>query len=829
MQPSLRRLSRVKLPFATARRLGVPPTVVSSGLRKKERVFSTLAPRWQAVETSAVAERIDASHTPKKSLIEALPPSCPGCGAPSQTVAPDLAGYYSADMSHVKAYLRHDQEHEQPNKREDDIYAAAVANLDPSLREQLGVTESTETPPKSEAALPLCNRCHRLINHREGVPIDHPSIQAIRAMIQESPHKRNHIYHVVDAADFPMSVIPDITRALDIAPLRSRGRRASKRNWFDGKHTNVEFIITRADLLVPQEDMSRKLMAYIIEVLREKIGREYRDNVRLGNVHLVSAQRGWWTPAIKQKILKRGGASWFVGKVNVGKSSLFEVVFPKGQKDYVDIEQVRKQAEKEKKASWDSSNSMTQKEREDAEFEAKFLADPEDILKEEAEESKSETEEEAEQPVETSVSEDLPVNEETIEKDFDQFSKEVGDQESTQEDPNSKSEEHPQDPTASEAFLAETPSQDGALDEAAQESIDLEDSFSTTSLLPPPQKEVDYPVMPIISHLPGTTASPIRIPFARGRGELIDLPGLDRNSMDQYVAPQHRSKLLLKSRKKTERIVLKPHESLVLGGGLVRITPATEDLIYLVHPFVELPWHKSSTEKAVARERGEIENARSGIVNWADEKARSEVRSAGVVSLSHDVTKAAAGPLARKDVVGLKAINLPFVVWAVDVLIEGLGWVEVTAQTRRFKRRPIYASDDAAGERKTEEQPQTKHEVEVHEDAKPDDQANTNEPPSPETNEEASPWSTTAEESSSQFDSSTFDPRVVPFPQIQVFSPYGACIGSRQSLMGSILNAPRKAKVKERPRQSMKAVKARRPKGTQPGEAPDTVARGVRR
>ncbi|KAK8248337.1 hypothetical protein HDK77DRAFT_374145 [Phyllosticta capitalensis] len=763
MQPSLRRLSRVKLPFATARRLGVPPTVVSSGLRKKERVFSTLAPRWQAVETSAVAERIDTSHTPKKSLIEALPPSCPGCGAPSQTVAPDLAGYYSADMSHVKAYLRHDQEHEQPNKREDDIYAAAVANLDPSLREQLGVTESTETPPKSEAALPLCNRCHRLINHREGVPIDHPSIQAIRAMIQESPHKRNHIYHVVDAADFPMSVIPDITRALDIAPLRSRGRRASKRNWFDGKHTNVEFIITRADLLVPQEDMSRKLMAYIIEVLREKIGREYRDNVRLGNVHLVSAQRGWWTPAIKQKILKRGGASWFVGKVNVGKSSLFEVVFPKGQKDYVDIEQVRKQAEKEKKASWDSSNSMTQKEREDAEFEAKFLADPEDILKEEAEESKSETEEEAEQPVETS------------------------------------------------------------------ESIDLEDSFSTTSLLPPPQKEVDYPVMPIISHLPGTTASPIRIPFARGRGELIDLPGLDRNSMDQYVAPQHRSKLLLKSRKKTERIVLKPHESLVLGGGLVRITPATEDLIYLVHPFVELPWHKSSTEKAVARERGEIENARSGIVNWADEKARSEVRSAGVVSLSHDVTKAAAGPLARKDVVGLKAINLPFVVWAVDVLIEGLGWVEVTAQTRRFKRRPIYASDDAAGERKTEEQPQTKHEVEVHEDAKPDDQANTNEPPSPETNEEASPWSTTAEESSSQFDSSTFDPRVVPFPQIQVFSPYGACIGSRQSLMGSILNAPRKAKVKERPRQSMKAVKARRPKGTQPGEAPDTVARGVRR
>ncbi|KAK7525246.1 uncharacterized protein IWZ02DRAFT_417734 [Phyllosticta citriasiana] len=740
MQSSLRRLSRIRLPFATARRLGIPPTFVArSKATKSVRAFSTfITPRRQADQTNSV----ESSQPPQKPLIEALPLSCPGCGAPSQTVTQDLPGYYSADMKHVKAYLKHDQEHDQPKKREDDIYAEAVANLDPSLREQLGVGESEESRPKPAAPLPLCYRCHRLSNHREGVPIDHPSINAIRAMIQESPHKRNRIYHVIDAADFPMSVIPDITRALDISPLRSRGRRASRSRWQDGKYSKVEFIITRADLLVPQEDMSRRLMAYMVDVLREKIGREYRDNIRLGNVHLVSAQRGWWTKPIKQKILKRGGANWFVGKVNVGKSSLFEVVFPKGEKDYVDVRQLRQQAEKEKQESAPEEKD----------------SDIEECNQEQA-------------------------NEETA-------------------------------PAANSPDLEEATPESIDTDEPLTDDQDL--FFSETSLLPPPRKEVDYPIMPMISHLPGTTASPIRIPFARGRGELIDLPGLDRAGMDQYVAPQYRSKLLLKSRQKAERIVLKPHESLVLGGGLVRITPATTDLVYLVTPFVELPWHKSSTEKAIARERADDVNPRSGLVNWADEAARDQIRSAGVVPLSHDVTKMAAGPLGRKDVTSWKTHDLPFIVWGVDVLIEGLGWVEVTAQTRRFTGEiPETATspDDANADGDPSPQPQAETATSEHDIS---------------SSQSPNPTNTITNTAAAAVADNDGRGPIVPFPQIDVFSPYGKCIGVRRPLMGSVLNAPRKAPRKERPRQSMKAVKTQRPKGTATGEAPDTVARGVR-
>ena len=52
--------------------------------------------------------------------------------------------------------------------------------------------------------------------------------------------------------------------------------------------------------------------------------------VRLGNVRCVSSRRGWWTRQVKDEISSRGGGGWMVGKVNVGKSSLFGSVFPKG-------------------------------------------------------------------------------------------------------------------------------------------------------------------------------------------------------------------------------------------------------------------------------------------------------------------------------------------------------------------------------------------------------------------------------------------------------------------------------------------------------------------
>jgi len=69
----------------------------------------------------------------------------------------------------------------------------------------------------------------------------------------------------------------------------------------------------------------------------------------------------------------------------------------------------------------------------------------------------------------------------------------------------------------------------------AQDEPDVFD-VEEGSLLPPAQIEVPYPVMPVISSLPGTTASPIRVPFGSGKGELIDLPGVARSNCWFHVA-----------------------------------------------------------------------------------------------------------------------------------------------------------------------------------------------------------------------------------------------------------------------------------------------------
>ncbi len=164
-------------------------------------------------------------------------------------------------------------------------------------------------------------------------------------MISESPYKYNHIYHVLDAADFPMSLIPQIQRHLELTPQRSQNRRAKTQRYYHGRMAEMSFIITRSDLLAPQKEQVDKLMPYLTEVLRDALGRSGAD-VRLGNLRCVSSKRGWWTKQIKDDIWNRGGGGWMVGKVNVGKSNLFESVFPKGRHEDVSFSSLRRDAQR---------------------------------------------------------------------------------------------------------------------------------------------------------------------------------------------------------------------------------------------------------------------------------------------------------------------------------------------------------------------------------------------------------------------------------------------------------------------------------------------------
>jgi hypothetical protein len=443
-----------------------------------------------------------------------------------------------------------------------------------------------------------------------------------------------------------MSLVPKLEQHLSLAHLRTQNRRSKSHHYVAGRQAELSFIITRSDLLAPKKEMVDAMMPQLREILRNALGSTGR-HVRLGNLRCVSSKRGWRTKDIKEDIWDHGGACWLVGKVNVGKSNLFEAVFPKGRNEDVNLGSIRQKTKHQDLVS-------------------------------------------------------SAVNQQSVEL------------------------------TA----------------EIKDDSAELDVSFiNEESLLPPPQPLRQYPVMPIISELPGTTASPIRVPFGNGKGELIDLPGLARNSLEQYVQPEHRLDIVMKSRIIPQKFVLKPGSSLLLGG-LIRITPTTPDLIFMAHPFVPLAAHLTSTEKAIRIQNGDSDLQ---VPNITEPSAKSKMASAGRFKLQSDVTKKYAGPLTRRDAAGLKTSVLPFIVYATDILIEGCGWVEVVAQVRKPKSAVDTLSKTA---------PIVTAESEI--------------------------------------------------PEVEVFSPWGKSIAQRQSLCAWLTGGPKKTPRGARPRRSMRSVKRQR-------------------
>lgn len=497
----------------------------------------------------------------------------------------------------------------------------------------------------------------------------HPTVESLRETIEESPHKYNHIYHVVDAADFPMSLIPRLNVLLGDIALRTRNRRSRAGKYMSDRQTEMSFIITRSDLLGPTKEKVDKLMPIIREILRDALGR-VGNRVRLGNVRCVSALRGWWTKEVRDDIWNRGGAGWMVGKVNVGKSQLFEAVYPKGRM---------------KKAS------------------------------------------------------------------------------------------------------ASAPRGGDAIESA--DAISRYGELDMGDLLPPAQPATNYPEMPVVSSHPGTTASPIRIPYGDGKGELIDLPGLARGDLELFVNEKDRKSLIMKKRVVPEQISLMQGASLLLGGGLIRITPRNDDLVFLAYNFTPLEEHRTSTEKA--EEYQSQQRQSSAVRNISIPGAGESMKHAGTFELRYDVTKRRAGPLTNKNLRGLQVESLPFRVLATDILIEGVGYVELVAQVRaralERSRRP--RSEEAL------------HSATENGDSGQDPFAEMMS--KRKGSEEPAKLSKSGER---DVEPESKEPQ---WPSVDVFSPEGRFIGSRQPLGGWLSNKPLVKAVhrRSRPRKSMKGQK----------------------
>jgi ribosome biogenesis GTPase A len=601
-----------------------------------------------------------------------LPVVCPGCGAPSQTVESDSAGYYgNKRRKRDAAQLR--------QKEDDEVFQQALQSG--VLGAQSGAVVA-DAKPTNEDTIPICDRCHGLHHNGVGTSIVHPSMHSIQQIIEESPHKHNHIYHVIDAADFPMSLIPNLQHALDLPRLRTQNRRSKSTRYIRGRVAEVSFIITRSDLLAPQKEQVDKMMHYLQECLRDALGRSGK-NVRLGNVRCVSSKRGWWTKNVKEDIYRQGGAAWMVGKANVGKSALFEVVFPKGRG--------------QRRVNSENARRLTTEKPAAIEAEASASADVEVVPIEVEPVDDGEVD-----PFEGEPSLNVKtVSEESSLDAFDQVE---------QDSHIAKTASEEQSLDAFGQAEQEVNEQPEKANEEPEEDDDEEDVIfdedENGSLLPPAQPETAYPQMPLVSSLPGTTASPIRVPFGRGKGELIDLPGIQRSSLDEHILPAHRNDLVMQSRVTPEQHSIKPGQSLLLGGT-IRITPKTDNLIFLMYPFVSpaLHPHTTATDKAIAIQTGfhpETKEPYAGTVpSFATETAKQSIASAGSFKIQWDVTKRRAGPVTSRSDGKQKVETLPFTVYSADLLIEGVGWVELVAQVRSKPGVPppseTGSGDDAFG------------------------------------------------------------------------------------------------------------------------------------
>ncbi|RPB25892.1 hypothetical protein L211DRAFT_821808 [Terfezia boudieri ATCC MYA-4762] len=533
-----------------------------------------------------------------------IPPICPGCGARSQTTDPNVPGFYDQEKAQAKAIKRKEKKEkrnmDKKRNAEEAIRLANLARLEqkfdfitrniaakpttssdcPATTPAPVSTDSLLTPRPTAATpkLPLCERCKSLVNYERGTPLPaYPDLDTLIDLISESKHEKTHIYHLIDAADFPLSLIPRLKSYLAhyLPPKKAR-------------NLSVSYIITRADLLMPKEEQVTSLMTYLKGVLKDALppGEAIEDHHSPwgGSFRVISIKNAWSIRRVKAEfshmaglklskvekgiVKSREGGIWIVGKVNVGKSRFVGEIVPEGS--FTNLERVIETVSGPRASYSPELETLTGKEKLENE-------------------------------------------------------------------------------------------------ELDQEELSL--------------------VSPTVSYIPGTTVAPVRVAFRhpgeKGRkggikGEIIDLPGMERGRFLDFVRPKLRRKVHMESRVDPKQHVVKPGQSLVLAG-LIMIRPKTCDTDFLMYPYTALPTHVTATEKALEfmnHPDPEIKPVSAPLAGTLPDN----IKSAGTFHLSTDVTRLRNPQL--RDKADAEIELLPYKIYSIDILLEGVGWVEIVAQIR---------------------------------------------------------------------------------------------------------------------------------------------------
>lgn len=616
-----------------ARKKELDPRVnVKKARHKEESVWTANLARYEAVlaglkENSKKESKKTGQNRMQKTMEEE------GAVGEQRKTRGEVGGNRNAQVQGIKAVsesLRDSRtsalEKQQEGKTLTTMKETEESSDKPTMKEVYQLandpTLATEPLPRpiSDMRFPLCERCHSLLHHNTGSSLPaYPDLDTLVELIGESNHDRNHIFHLIDAADFPLSLIPQlrIYLARYLPPRKARS-------------LSVSYIVTRADLFMPKEYQVTSMMAYLKSVLKEALPEgEPVENHRShygGFFRVLSARAGWSVGRVKEEFSDRiyqlnswvkssEGGIWIVGKVNVGKSRFVKEIVPEGS--FTNLERMTETVSG-RRASYQSETQNTKG-----------------------------------------------------------------------------------------GYRTQAESKKDAKVKAVDQDLD--------------QQQQLPPVMPTVSDIPGTTVAPVRVVVGTKGCEIIDLPGMDRGRFLEYVRPDVRKKVQMQKRVNPEQYVVKDGQSLLLAG-LIMIEPVTQGTDFLMYPFTALPVHVTNTESALKlmnhpnpecsarpilfqnkpdpsifaqyRENNDSETVANkevlsqadgtASILWRDDRVPallpSHIKLAGTFHLSHDVTR-----LRNPQLSGMTAAEtepLPYKIYSTDILLEGIGWVEVVAQIR---------------------------------------------------------------------------------------------------------------------------------------------------
>jgi hypothetical protein len=310
-------------------------------------------------------------ETPRPTLLWIPPEQCPGCGSPCQLVEPDLPGYYDplkppkpkaekrkkrlkksngqkqkGPEAEAASKLQKEQGESTQQVEEPQEEVSKPAEEEPNLTQQPGLSKEEEevsvdaqdqlpdtcSSPQNESVLespptkdnnelpPLCKRCKDIMHHSRAPSLPaYPTIKTLSSLLLSSRHKHNHIYHLIDAADFPLS----LERGLRNRLYKDLPKQITR-------NLTISYIITRSDILFPQREQISSLMSYFKTVIKDFLpeGEKVEGRDSSTKLHAISSRRGWDIGTLKEEISQRQGGIWFLGGVNVGKSSLLRDIWP---------------------------------------------------------------------------------------------------------------------------------------------------------------------------------------------------------------------------------------------------------------------------------------------------------------------------------------------------------------------------------------------------------------------------------------------------------------------------------------------------------------------